>query len=291
MAGWVDFIPTLYVGGTEWCVGWIGMGCIIALYWGLHAEFHKLTLTFLTVQVIFSLRRFGAARDSETNFCLPPEEPTIIPVVQELNLALKEREATRPYYELQTSVKVKGVNILLTDRSICQFYDASYYYRDYLYKKNLKEFKNVDMEEVLRFLTEGKEVRKHKTGTTVPKTFNQALMTLRAKIWMNFVCLRIWPIADLFDISPVQAIQVYAILQKKQISTGTWIYRNMIAFVKNQAKGTFFSYLIMELCKKVRVPMERMDKEMNPPKKLLAVCNFTKKTKGREEKNRTPRGR
>ncbi|MBA0696114.1 hypothetical protein Goari_002698, partial [Gossypium aridum] len=162
----------------------------------------------------------------QTNFCLPPEEPTIIPVVQELNLALKEREATRPYYELQTSVKVKGVNILLTDRSICQFYDAS-----------------------------------------------------------------IWPTADLFDMSPVQAIQVYAILQKKQISIGTWIYRNMIAFVKNQAKGTFFSYLIMELCKKVRVPMERMDKEMNPPKKLLAVCNFTEKTKGREEKNRTPGGR
>ncbi|MBA0611077.1 hypothetical protein Godav_011790, partial [Gossypium davidsonii] len=38
--------------------------------------------------------------------------------------------------------------------SICQFYDAPYYYSDYLYKTDLKEFKNVDMEEILRFLTE-----------------------------------------------------------------------------------------------------------------------------------------
>ncbi len=28
--GWVDFIPKWCVGGTEWCVGWIGMGCITA---------------------------------------------------------------------------------------------------------------------------------------------------------------------------------------------------------------------------------------------------------------------
>lgn len=71
------------------------------------------------------------------------------------------------------------------------------------------------MEEVLRFLMEDKKVWKYQIDTTIPKTFNQALMTPRAKIWMNFVCLRIWPTTNLFDISPVQAILVYAILQKK----------------------------------------------------------------------------
>ncbi|MBA0696377.1 hypothetical protein Goari_002931 [Gossypium aridum] len=35
-----------------------------------------------------------------TNFCLPPEEPKIIPIVQEFYVALKEREVTRPFYEL-----------------------------------------------------------------------------------------------------------------------------------------------------------------------------------------------
>ncbi|MBA0756570.1 hypothetical protein Gogos_021884 [Gossypium gossypioides] len=47
-----------------------------------------------------------------TNFCLPPEEPTVIPMVQEFYLVLKEREATRPFYEMRTFVEVRGINVL-----------------------------------------------------------------------------------------------------------------------------------------------------------------------------------
>ncbi|MBA0794167.1 hypothetical protein Gohar_018518, partial [Gossypium harknessii] len=90
-----------------------------------------------------------------TNFCLLSEKPRIIPIVQEFYLALKQREATRPFYEMRSFVKVKRINDLITEMGICQFYDAPYFYRDYLYKTNLKEFKNIDTEEVLRFLTEG----------------------------------------------------------------------------------------------------------------------------------------
>ncbi|MBA0845085.1 hypothetical protein Goarm_022284, partial [Gossypium armourianum] len=49
--------------------------------------------------------------------------------------------------------------------------------------------------------------------------------------------------ADLLDISSIQAILFYAILQKKQVC--------------------------VVLCKRVGVPMEQLDKKMNPPKKLL----------------------
>ncbi|MBA0553749.1 hypothetical protein Golob_012900 [Gossypium lobatum] len=138
-----------------------------------------------------------------TNFCLPPEEPTVIPIVQKFYLTLKEREATMPFYEMRTFVKVRGVNILVIGRSIYQFSDAPYYYCDYLYKTSLKEFKNVDMEEIFRFLTKGKEVWTYQPRTTIPKMFNQALMTPKAKIWMKFVYLRIWPTYDLVDISPI----------------------------------------------------------------------------------------
>ncbi|MBA0743526.1 hypothetical protein Gogos_006193 [Gossypium gossypioides] len=65
-------------------------------------------------------------------------------------------------------------------------------------------------------------------------------MTANAKIWMKFLCSR--PKVDLSDIRPIQAILVYVILQKKQVC--------------------------IELCKRVGVSMEQLDKEMNPPKKL-----------------------
>ncbi|MBA0783633.1 hypothetical protein Gotri_001319 [Gossypium trilobum] len=72
-----------------------------------------------------------------TKFCLPAEDPLIIPV---------------------SFVKVRGVNVLVTEISICQIYDAPYYYRNYLYKIDLKEFRNIDIEEILRLLTRRKEI-------------------------------------------------------------------------------------------------------------------------------------
>ncbi|MBA0803159.1 hypothetical protein Gohar_013403 [Gossypium harknessii] len=57
--------------------------------------------------------------------------------------------------------------------------------------------------EILRFLTEGKEMWTYRTGTTIPKTFDQELMTTKAKIWMKYICSRIWPITNMFEISPI----------------------------------------------------------------------------------------
>ncbi|MBA0700964.1 hypothetical protein Goari_026891 [Gossypium aridum] len=103
-------------------------------------------------------------------------------MVQEFYLALKQREATRAFYEMRSFVKLRGVNVPVTEMSICQFYDVPYYYRDYLYKIDLKEFKNIDMEEILRFLIERKEMRTYRTGTTILETFNQDRMTPKTKM-------------------------------------------------------------------------------------------------------------
>ncbi|MBA0747489.1 hypothetical protein Gogos_004401, partial [Gossypium gossypioides] len=81
---------------------------------------------------------------------------------------------------------VRGVNVLVTKQSICKFYDAPYYFHDYLYKIDLKEFKNIDTEEILRFFMEGKEIWTYQKGTEIPETLNQALMTPKAKIWIKF---------------------------------------------------------------------------------------------------------
>ncbi|MBA0828074.1 hypothetical protein Goarm_012797, partial [Gossypium armourianum] len=62
-------------------------------------------------------------------------EPLIISVVQEFYLGLKYSEASRLSYVMRSFVKVKGVNVPVTEMSICQIYDTPYYYRVYLYKK------------------------------------------------------------------------------------------------------------------------------------------------------------
>ncbi|MBA0749282.1 hypothetical protein Gogos_003229 [Gossypium gossypioides] len=118
-------------------------------------------------------------------------------MVQEFYLALKQRKAARPFYKMESFVKVRWVNVLVTEMSIFQIYDAPYYYHDYLYKIDFKEFRNVDTEEVLRFLTIGKETWAYQTGIVIPEMFNQELMTPKAKMWMKFVCSRIWPITEM----------------------------------------------------------------------------------------------
>ncbi|MBA0755657.1 hypothetical protein Gogos_020353, partial [Gossypium gossypioides] len=70
--------------------------------------------------------------------------------------------------------------------SICQIYDAPYYYLGYLYKTELNEFRNIDTKEVLRFLMARKEMWKYRMRTTNPETFNQEQMTPQAKMWMKF---------------------------------------------------------------------------------------------------------
>ncbi|MBA0816382.1 hypothetical protein Gohar_001049, partial [Gossypium harknessii] len=87
---------------------------------------------------------------------------------------------------MRSSVKVRGANVLVTERRIYQFYDSPYYYHDYMYKTDLKEFKNFDIKEILRILMEGKEIWTYQKGTTIPKTFNHALMMLKENIWIKF---------------------------------------------------------------------------------------------------------
>ncbi|MBA0754759.1 hypothetical protein Gogos_019965 [Gossypium gossypioides] len=84
-------------------------------------------------------------------------------MVLEFYLALKQKESTRPFYEMHSLVKVRGVNGLITKMSIYECYDVPYYYRNYLYKTDLNEFKNIDMEEILQFLTEWKEMWTYRT--------------------------------------------------------------------------------------------------------------------------------
>ncbi|MBA0568180.1 hypothetical protein Golob_005689, partial [Gossypium lobatum] len=56
---------------------------------------------------------------------------------------------------------------------------------------DLIEFRNIDIEEILWFLMDGKEMWTYKIGKRIPEAFNQELMIPKAKMWMKFVCSRI----------------------------------------------------------------------------------------------------
>jgi len=66
----------------------------------------------------------NATKREWMKFYLSVEETLIIPMVHEFYLAFKQREATRPFYEMCSFVKVRGVNVPVTELSICQLYDA-----------------------------------------------------------------------------------------------------------------------------------------------------------------------
>ncbi|MBA0743501.1 hypothetical protein Gogos_006170 [Gossypium gossypioides] len=98
---------------------------------------------------------------------------------------------------MHSFVTIRGVNVSVTEMSIFQFYDVPYYYCDYLYKIDLKEFRNIETKEILRFLTEERGMWTYRTRTTICETFNQEIMTPKVKMWMKFVCSRIWPIIEM----------------------------------------------------------------------------------------------
>ncbi|MBA0859185.1 hypothetical protein Goshw_004211 [Gossypium schwendimanii] len=83
-------------------------------------------------------------------------------------------------------------------------------------------------------------------------------------MWMKFFCSRIWPIIEMSEISPIQAIITYGILQTKQICIGIWIYKNMVDCEKNLGKGIFLPYLTTELCKRVGYPLSEWIKPLIP---------------------------
>ncbi|MBA0676987.1 hypothetical protein Goari_018417, partial [Gossypium aridum] len=124
-------------------------------------------------------KNFELRKERLTTFYLTPEELAVILVVQEFYLALKERETKRPYNDMRAYVN--GVDVLVTPGRIFQYFDAPYYYCDFLFRTDLYQFKNIDMDEVVMSLAEGREEWTYELGTNLPTT-NQALITPLQKI-------------------------------------------------------------------------------------------------------------
>ncbi|KAK5812686.1 hypothetical protein PVK06_028124 [Gossypium arboreum] len=57
---------------------------------------------------------------------------------------------------------------------------------------------------------------KYLPSTSIPTSFNQAIMLPEVKIWIQFVCTQIVPTLNVSNVNTFRAIILYAILQNKE---------------------------------------------------------------------------
>ncbi|MBA0711076.1 hypothetical protein Golax_010308, partial [Gossypium laxum] len=51
----------------------------------------------------------------------------------------------------------RGEEVSITPKEICEFYNAPFYDKDFLSSIDLDKFENIDMKDVIKYLTQGRE--------------------------------------------------------------------------------------------------------------------------------------
>ncbi|MBA0880362.1 hypothetical protein Goshw_001258 [Gossypium schwendimanii] len=91
---------------------------------------------------------------------------------------------TRPYDAIRETITIRGKEMRVTPREICEFYNAPYYENSFLDNTNLDTFRDIDMDDVVKYLTGGKGIWNHRADIELPTNFNQTIMFLIIKMWM-----------------------------------------------------------------------------------------------------------
>ncbi|MBA0828068.1 hypothetical protein Goarm_012792 [Gossypium armourianum] len=134
-------------------------------------------------------------------------------------------------------VTVWGKDVSFTPKAICEFYDTPYYETDFLESTYLINFDDIDMDSIIKYLTENRGEWKYRSDIGLPTNFNQAIMFPIAKMWMQFICTSITPTLNVSNVNTFRAILLYEILQKKQIRIGKWIHQSMKRCVSGQKES------------------------------------------------------
>lgn len=72
----------------------------------------------------------------------------------------------------------------VTPQDICEFYNVPYYANHFLDIIDLDTFKDIEMDVIVKYLTQGRGIWNHKSDTKIPTNLNEAIMFPVAKIWM-----------------------------------------------------------------------------------------------------------
>ncbi|MBA0787723.1 hypothetical protein Gotri_026238 [Gossypium trilobum] len=173
------------------------------------------------------------------------------------------------------TIPVRGKEVFVTLRTICEFYNAPYYEFNFVEESVLEHFGDINLYNILKILKEGRGEWKHCPNTDIHTSFNQVIMFPYPKMWMNFLCTRIASALNVSNVNTFRVVLLYVVLQKKQVCIGTWIYNYMKIYITGQKVGVFFPHLVTALCKKARVPMTTTEQFMKPSKSLIGDTLYT----------------
>lgn len=145
-------------------------------------------------------------------FCVTPIGTVVTPIVQEFYASLTDHIIGGGYGIESTKVIVRE-EVLIFSKEICEFYNIPYYEEDYVENINFNMLGNVDMEDVIKFLTQGRSTWNYRPNIGLPSKFNQAIIFPIVKIWMQFLCTRISPALNVSNVNAFQVVLLYGTLQ------------------------------------------------------------------------------
>lgn len=79
-------------------------------------------------------------------------------------------------------------------------------------------------------------------------SFKQSIMFPITKLWMYFICAKLFPAQHIMEVTCERALLLYVILQHEKINVGDQIYHNMWRCANGHMKGILYPHLITEMC-------------------------------------------
>ena len=117
-------------------------------------------------------------------------------------------------------------------------------------------FADTNYECLMQELTHGQGVRRSQPSTGDFTTFQMHSLTPVAKVWYNFLCVKIKPTLHLSIVTKDKAILFYAMTKKYQFDIRSVIERGLIELTQGRCIGAMIHpSLITQLCRLAKVLM------------------------------------
>ena len=117
-------------------------------------------------------------------------------------------------------------------------------------------FVETDFESLMQELTQGQGVWRRHPSTDEFITFQMHALTPLAKVWYNFLCVKIKPSPHLNTVTKDKTVLLYAMTKGFQFDVETVIEQGLIKSTHGRCTGALIHpSLITQLCRSVGVPM------------------------------------